>query len=124
MSLGLAVLAGEALHPRPASAVMPQITTRSTALPFAKQDGPSIAAQSHTVATKPPSAVPPFSAATPATSVTAEHQSASLNAASVKPRHLPVESAVAQDVVIVRKMLPQHAASKPKNSIVHYSDLD
>jgi hypothetical protein len=125
MSLGLAVLAGEALHPRPASAVIPQVMTRSTALPFAKQDGTSMAAQSPTAATKPFSAVSSFIPVTPAATAPAEAHSVLLNATSIKPRRLADESRVAEDdVVIVRKMRTQHPASKSKNSVIHYSDLD
>jgi hypothetical protein len=123
LSMGLAVLGAEALHPRPASAVIPNAVAPAT-VPFTKQQTGSPSIQAQVTPAKPPSTVPPFVAAAP-TQTTSSDPQASIKPTAGKTHRLNEATIMAQDEVIVHKtMLPHRAASKPKGSIIHYSDLD
>jgi hypothetical protein len=116
LSFGLAVLAGQALHPRPASVVVPQPESSST-VPFAK---PQTAEPQNPLAKAPSPDV-----MTPHVSTQAETTTASLTPANAKPSAARNNSIIDDDEVIVRK--PARVQSRPakaKNSIAHYSDLD
>ena len=118
LSLGMALLAGEALHPRPVSTVVPSATTTAAA-PFAKQPVSTSAPLDATAASeKPPSAIP--SIAKPAVLNDA------VITADAKPPQLKRDSTIADDEVevIVRKTAVTRPHPKSKERVAHYSDLD
>ncbi|ABF41035.1 hypothetical protein Acid345_2034 [Candidatus Koribacter versatilis Ellin345] len=118
LSLGLALLAGEALHPRPVSTVVPTVAT-TTATPFAKQPVTApTAADTAAAAEKPPSALPTL--AKPA--VLADP----VITADAKPPQSKRDNTIADDEVevIVRKATVTRPHPKSKSRVAHYSDLD
>jgi hypothetical protein len=120
LSLGLAVMAGEALHPWAVSRIVPQNTLPAGTVPFAKPPANTPASVEPQNATaEPPNAMPSF----PSISTTAALQPSSSKASGTQ-RSIS-ESMVADDEVIVRRSSvthSQHSKSKPR--VVHYSDLD
>ncbi len=122
LSMGLAMLAAEALHPRPASLAIPQNTAHASGVPFA----PHAIGDEQDATGKAPNPSPSFTAR-PAAAIPASDTS--LKAPASKASHMrriSSQSDVAADdvEVIVRKPLPRRQAVKPKGSIAHYSDLD
>ncbi len=115
LSLGLALLAGEALHPRPVSTVVPKATT-TAATPFAKQPA-AASTDVNPVAEKPPSVLPTI--AKPAL------LSDTVITADAKPPQSKHGTIAEDDVeVIVRKAAIARPHPKSQSKVVHYSDLD
>ena len=117
LSMGLAVLAGEALHPQPASSAIPQQqAARSGSVPFATSP-------SGVDARKLPNPTPGFES-TPAALVLPSNDVA-VKAPDGKTSNMRrvSEGMIAEDEVIVRKPV-RRPPEKHKDSIAHYSDLD
>jgi hypothetical protein len=116
LSFGLAVLAGQALHPHPASVAVPQAAS-SSAVPFAKTQTSE--------PQNPLAKAPTTDIMTPHVSTQAETTTASLSPANAKPSAARNNSIIDDDEVIVRKApRVESRPAKAKNSIAHYSDLD
>ena len=110
LSMGLAMLAAEALHPQPASSTIPQKNARANTIPFESKTGTTNAANT----------VPmPATIISPATN-------ASLKSAEVKPSAIrPVSAQDDADEVIVRRVAPpRRPPARQKDAVIHYSDLD
>lgn len=127
LSMGIALLAGEVLHPQPASHAIPQNVSSANNIPFA--DRPSAAPvsdPSQNASEKVPSVIPFRSAPAVAVNPVANVSPAKPAASQPSPmQQVSSRGTIAEDEVIIRKPLrPRHPAGKPKDSIVHYSDLD
>ena len=111
VSVGLAFVAAQAIHPRPAATSIPH--TATPAVPFSKAGIVPVRVPENT-STKPPSALPSFA-----------KEGIIAAAASRKPSPPKHEAEIADDEVIVRKPAVAHSRPpKAKSGIVHYSDLD
>lgn len=118
VSLGLGVLAAQALHPRPASHGIPKIEAASS-IPFAKP-----AAASVLPLPESPSALE--HAPTPAASFSTNAQTTTADLKTPKSRRSMSDIDMADDeMVIVRKpVVARPPKAKAKATIAHYSDLD
>ena len=124
LSLGLSLLANQALHPRSASSALPESAAAAPAVPFQKPVplAPVAAAPQNA---EPPSPTPAFAAEEPMGAASPENTTASLKPVGGKSTNSGRDSIIADDEVIVRKpMVSRSNPSKKKAAIAHYSDLD
>lgn len=119
VSLGLGVLAAQALHPRPASHGIPKAQAAAS-VPFAKPATMSLLP----LPAESPSAVE--QAPHPVASFTTNAQTTTADLKSSRSRHAISDMDIADDqMVIVRKpVLARPSKAKPRATIAHYSDLD
>jgi hypothetical protein len=119
LSLGLAVLAGQALHPQPASKHIPSRKTLPK-IPFSEPSASALTFEPQSATQTAPNPLPKLPSVAPA----ATQQVLS---ASSKTPHVKREDAIADDdvEVIVRKPAVSHPRpAKKTTTIAHYSDLD
>ena len=124
-SLGLGVLAAQALHPRPAAHDVPKVAAHSP-VPFAQ---PAVAPVSNAAAVELPqgkSADATTPAPSPSFAATAPVTTAVLKPPKPSAGRASEEGAIADDeVVIVRKpAVARVQKPKARTTIAHYSDLD
>lgn len=116
LSVGIAALAGQALHRKPASVVLPASASASPA-PFTKNAvAAPVQAQALPPSPKPSSFVHPFTTtAVVATGVTDDRDARSKREATI----------IADDEVIIRKpAMARTQKPRAKHGVIHYSDLD
>lgn len=120
LSLGLALIAGEALHPRAVSRVVPQHTVSVESAPFSnRQTTTPVSIEPQNVSIAPASVVSSFPAIRPTEGL---QRSGSKPSAA---RHTNPDGLISEDEVIVRHpTMTRSKTSKSKSRIAHYSDLD
>jgi hypothetical protein len=106
LAFGLAFLTAEALHPRSASVAIPQNTSESSAVPFAKPQVPQAAAAEKNATAKPPAPVSPPAVGN-----------------DLSGRR-PASQEMFQEVIVRKPRPARQQTSKTSTTIAHYSDLD
>jgi hypothetical protein len=107
LAFGLAFLTAEALHPRSASVAIPQNTSESSAVPFAKPQVPqAAAAETQNATAKPPAPVSPPAVGN-----------------DLSGRR-PASQEMFQEVIVRKPRPARQQTSKTSTTIAHYSDLD
>ncbi len=107
LAFALAFLTAEALHPRRASVEIPQNTSQSSAVPFARPQVPQAAA----AGTQNATAKPPASVSSPAV-------------ASDLSGRRPATQEMFQEVIVRKPRPARQQTTKSATTIAHYSDLD
>ena len=128
VSLGLGMLAAQALHPKPAAGGVPKAAAQNP-VPFAKPVSAPITAASAVEAPETKSGVVTAPDPSPAFTATTPVATASLKKPSAARRAMPEsdDDTIAEDQVVIVRKPAVARAQKPKartTTIAHYSDLD